>query len=67
MRTIGTCSYCHGRVAIPSAWLGIYPPTPTCQKCGARAAPSFGPLIPMLAPTPAVERIVDLDTKITSP
>jgi len=32
---IGTCSLCGGCVASPSAWGGIVPPVPTCQRCGA--------------------------------
>lgn len=46
-KTVGTCSICGGRVTVPSNWMGIYPPTPTCQNCGARAAQNNGPVIPM--------------------
>lgn len=47
-QTIGTCSICGGAVTVPSVWLGILPPTPTCSRCGAHAAQNFGPVIPMV-------------------
>jgi hypothetical protein len=31
----------------------IVPPVPTCQKCGAKAAPNYGRVIPMV-PNPVV-------------
>lgn len=46
-KTIGTCSICGGPVTLPSVWLGIIPPTPTCASCGAIPAEPHGPLIPM--------------------
>lgn len=45
-RTLGTCSLCGGAVTVPTAWLGVHPPTPTCSSCGATAA-AHGPVIPM--------------------
>lgn len=47
-QTIGTCSICGGRVTVPSIWLAVIPPTPTCENCGATAAPNNGPVIPMV-------------------
>lgn len=32
---LGTCSICGGPVFVPDYWLCIFPPTPTCQHCGA--------------------------------
>lgn len=46
-RTIGTCSLCAGPVVVPSICWGP-PPLPTCQKCGAVKADSYGPVIPMV-------------------
>lgn len=46
MRILGKCSICGGQVTVPSSWLGILPPTPTCQSCGAEAE-NPGPVIPM--------------------
>lgn len=47
-QTVGRCSICGGRVSVPAVWMGIYPPTPTCDKCGATAKPEDGlPVIPM--------------------
>lgn len=45
--TIGTCSICGGPVQVPSVWMGLTPPVPTCSRCGARATESYGPIIPM--------------------
>jgi hypothetical protein len=50
--TIGTCSLCAGPVQVPSVWMAVIPPTPTCAKCGARAAQRHGPVIPMERPSP---------------
>lgn len=46
-RTIGTCSLCGGPVTVPSVWMGVVPPTPTCSSCGATA---HGPVIEMARP-----------------
>lgn len=43
---IGICSICGGQVAVPTEWLGIFPPRPTCMNCGALAKEA-GPVIPM--------------------
>lgn len=49
-QVIGTCSECGGAVTVPALWLGIYPPVPTCRKCGAVAKQSYGPVILMRPP-----------------
>jgi|GEM_PF-5465399 len=36
-KTVGRCSQCGGNVTVPSEWLGIHPPVPTCHSCGAQA------------------------------
>lgn len=46
MTIVGTCGSCGGRVTVPTAWWGIYPPRPTCESCGALAA-EHGPVIEM--------------------
>lgn len=51
IQVIGRCGNCGGRVTVPSVWLGIYPPVPTCESCGATAKPS-GPTIDMNPPPP---------------
>lgn len=50
IQVVGTCSKCGGRVCVPTVWLGIYPPTPTCQSCGAVPVNAHGPIIPMKEP-----------------
>ncbi len=47
-RIVGTCGRCGGTVTVPTAWLGIVPPTPTCTSCGAVVAQ--GPVLPMRDP-----------------
>lgn len=44
---IGTCGDCGGPVTVPKIWSGVIPPTPQCAQCGAYAAKSYGPTIPM--------------------
>lgn len=44
---IGSCSLCGGAVTVPSVWMGITPPIPTCSSCGATKRAAFGPVIPM--------------------
>lgn len=34
----GKCSLCGGTVSVPTMWMGIYPPVPTCQSCAATDA-----------------------------
>jgi len=45
-KTIGRCSICGGAVTMPDIWMGINPPVPTCESCGATAKPR-GPVIDM--------------------
>lgn len=45
--TVGTCSLCGGRVVIPATWMGLNPPIPTCQGCGATKVQPHGNVIPM--------------------
>lgn len=46
-RTVGTCSKCGGRVTFPSAWMGLKPPIPRCESCGATKNQPHGPVIEM--------------------
>ena len=47
-RVVGICSECGGTVTVPTVWYGIYPPSPTCNSCGATAdIKSNLPVIPM--------------------
>lgn len=48
---VGQCNLCGGRVVTPSVWLGIYPPVPTCQSCGATEKSSL-PVLDMERPPP---------------
>lgn len=49
--TIGTCGNCGGRVSVPRAWMGIHPPVPRCESCGARIKNPWGEAIPMERPS----------------
>ena len=46
---MGKCSLCGGYVTVPTVWHGIYPPTPTCDSCGATKKDNL-PVIPMDPP-----------------
>ena len=46
----GTCGNCGGRVSVPTIWLGIHPPTPQCESCGAVPKNAHGPVIEMEPP-----------------
>lgn len=48
---IGSCSNCGGSVTVPTAWYGMLPPIPRCQRCGAVAKTCL-PVVPM-TPVPA--------------
>lgn len=52
--TVGTCSLCGGRVAVPTVWGSLLPPIPTCTRCGATAAQNYGPTIPMVPSKPSI-------------
>lgn len=56
-RTVGTCSLCGGRVAVPQFWYGVCPPTPQCSRCGALPEQCHGPVIPMEPVCPPVIKI----------
>jgi hypothetical protein len=43
----GTCSKCGGAVTTPDTWLGIRPPTPSCEGCGATKKQPHGPTVLM--------------------
>ena len=46
----GTCGNCGGRVTKPTNWMGIYPPKPTCERCGAEAIGPEDTVLPMGLP-----------------
>lgn len=46
-RIHGTCGHCGGAVTTPSLWMGINPPTPTCEVCGRVPVEAHGPVLPM--------------------
>lgn len=48
-KTLGTCSLCGGAVQVPTAFMSINPPVPTCSNCGARMKQT-GPVIEMEEP-----------------
>ena len=48
--TVGTCGNCGGPVTVPTVWMGVIPPTPTCEHCGAIPAAAHGPVLPMQQP-----------------
>ncbi len=48
-QVIGRCSECLGLVTVPEYWMGIYPPVPTCESCGARKKDDL-PIIDMDPP-----------------
>ena len=56
---IGTCSLCGGPVTVPSPWLGILPPTPTCKQCGAVKS-DHGPTIEM-RPSKEIKKLITTD------
>lgn len=46
-QTVGTCGECGGRVSVPRVWMGLVPPIPTCESCGATKKQPHGPKIEM--------------------
>jgi hypothetical protein len=48
-KIVGRCSICGGNVTLPDVWMGIHPPVPTCQSCGATKKSDL-PVIPMTPP-----------------
>lgn len=62
-QTIGTCSLCGGPVQVPTVWMGVVPPVPTCGSCGATKG--HGPVIDMV-PAQRQQRLTqDTATYIT--
>jgi len=61
---VGTCSLCGGPVCVPTIWMSVVPPTPTCANCGAMEdrRPNYGPVIPMV-PTNNTRWTPDHDNK----
>ncbi len=45
-RTVGRCGNCGGVVTVPTAFMSVNPPIPTCESCGATAK-TQGPTISM--------------------
>lgn len=41
-RTLGSCSNCGGPVRVPTAFMSVNPPVPTCSVCHATAKPLGG-------------------------
>lgn len=39
VRAIGICTRCGGDVVVPTFWIGLMPPRPSCTGCKARPAP----------------------------
>lgn len=46
-KIIGTCGNCGGPVTLPDTWMGIYPPSPSCDYCGSIPVNPYGKVIPM--------------------
>lgn len=59
---VGTCGSCGGPVTVPSPWLGVIPPVPTCEQCGRQAANGYGPRIPMQDDPPPKQRFTTTTT-----
>ncbi len=45
-QAIGICSLCGGDVVLPTHYMSVVPPKPTCESCGA-VAKTKGPVVPM--------------------
>jgi hypothetical protein len=58
----GVCSLCGGRVVKPEVWHGVFPPVPTCERCGARPK-SYFPVIQMEQAAPQLQHVAYFDTK----
>jgi len=54
---IGTCSICGGRVSTPDLWMGVNPPIPECQRCGATPKKPYGQTIEMERPKPILPMV----------
>ena len=58
-RVIGTCGKCGGKVTVPDAWYGMFPPEPTCAQCGRRKKCTL-PVIEMEEHSPATQHAMDM-------
>ena len=56
---LGTCSLCGGPVSVPAVWHGVIPPTPTCERCGAVKADTYGEVIQMRPAYPVIIKTTD--------
>jgi hypothetical protein len=50
---VGTCSCCGGCVSCPLVYWSVVPPVPSCERCGARVADDFGPVVKTVPVVPA--------------
>jgi hypothetical protein len=47
-RIVGKCSICGGIVSVPTVFLSVVPPVPTCESCGASEDQTANlPTVPM--------------------
>lgn len=58
-KQIGICGNCGGRVTVPENWMGMYPPTPKCESCGATPRSSEAERMPMNPPIKTRDEIAD--------
>jgi hypothetical protein len=63
-RAVGVCSICGGTVTVPSVWMGVIPPVPTCNRCRATQAEAL-PVLPMV-PAPPPTRLVQVTESSSS-
>ena len=49
-KQVGNCGLCGARVFMPEVWLGVDPPVPTCESCGATAKNTDMPTLDMERP-----------------
>lgn len=60
--SIGSCSCCGGPVTVPSLWMGVVPPVPTCCRCGATPKSVPGPVIETERPRILYHHSIDTKT-----
>lgn len=64
-RPVGKCGDCGGVVSVPTVWLGVVPPRPTCEACGAVEDQTARlPVLPMVPPGGRPRRSPDLTCEI---
>lgn len=56
-KVIGTCSICGGPVTVTNPWMGLFPPIPHCNSCGAVPKQPHGPTIDMKKPDNIYQQI----------